>query len=81
VKTFITGGTGFIGTHVVRRLAQTGHEMVCLVRETSDVSTLEEVGATLVRGDGSKAEVELGITYTPIRVAIEEATASYAQVG
>lgn len=51
MKTFITGGTGFIGTHLVRRLAQSGHEMVCLARETSDVSTLEEVGATCVRGD------------------------------
>ncbi len=27
--------------------------------------------------DGSKAERELGITYTPIRVAFEEAIASY----
>jgi dihydroflavonol-4-reductase len=27
--------------------------------------------------DGSKAERELGITYTPIRVALEEAIASY----
>ena len=51
MKTFITGGTGFIGTHLVRRMAQTEHEMVCLARETSDVSTLEEVGATVVRGD------------------------------
>jgi dihydroflavonol-4-reductase len=51
VKTFITGGTGFIGTHLVRRMAQTDHEMVCLVRKTSDVSTLEKVGATLVTGD------------------------------
>jgi dihydroflavonol-4-reductase len=32
-----------------------------------------------MRGDGSKAEKDLGITYTPIRVAIEEAIASYAQ--
>ena len=51
MRIFLTGATGFIGTHLVRRLAQTEHEMVCLVRETSDVSTLEEVGATLVRGD------------------------------
>jgi dihydroflavonol-4-reductase len=51
VKTFITGGTGFIGTYLVRRMAQTEHEMVCLVRKTSGVSTLEEVGATLVTGD------------------------------
>lgn len=29
------------------------------------------------RFDGSKAETELGITYTLIRVAIEQAMASY----
>ena len=27
--------------------------------------------------DGSKAEKELGIAYTPVRVALEEATAWY----
>jgi dihydroflavonol-4-reductase len=32
-----------------------------------------------VRFDGSKAERELGITYTPIRVTIEEAIASYQE--
>jgi len=51
VKLFITGATGFIGTHLVKRLAQTEHEIVCLVREISDVSTLEEVGAFLATGD------------------------------
>jgi nucleoside-diphosphate-sugar epimerase len=30
VKTFITGATGFIGTHLVERMAQTEHEVVCL---------------------------------------------------
>jgi len=30
-----------------------------------------------LRFDGSMAERELGITYTPIRVALEEAIASY----
>ena len=56
MRTFITGATGFIGTQLVRRMAQTGHEMVCLVRETSDVSTLEEVGAHYVRGDVTDKE-------------------------
>jgi hypothetical protein len=32
-------------------------------------------------GDGSKAEKELGITYTPVRVALEEAIASYQKGG
>jgi len=32
-----------------------------------------------VRADGSKAEKELGITYTPVHVALEEAIASYRE--
>ncbi len=48
---FITGATGFIGTYVAKRLAQTEHKLVCLVREASDTRQLEKQGATLVRGD------------------------------
>ena len=51
MKLFITGATGFIGTHLVERLAQTEHELHCLVRKTSDVCVLKELGATLVTGD------------------------------
>jgi len=50
MKTFITGATGFIGTHLVKRLAQTEHEMCCLVRKTSHIRELE-LSATLVTGD------------------------------
>lgn len=56
MRLFITGATGFIGTHLVKRVAQSGHEMVCLVRTTSDVSTLKEVGATFVQGDVTDKE-------------------------
>jgi dihydroflavonol-4-reductase len=51
VKVFITGGTGFIGTYLVERLARDDHELRCLVRKTSDVRALETVGATLITGD------------------------------
>jgi dihydroflavonol-4-reductase len=51
MKTLITGATGFIGTHLVKRLAQTEHEMCCLVRKTSNVRVLRELGANLITGD------------------------------
>lgn len=51
MRIFITGATGFVGTHLVRRLAQTEHELHCLVRGTSNTSQLQESGATLVIGD------------------------------
>ncbi|MGB5551569.1 MAG: NAD-dependent epimerase/dehydratase family protein, partial [Thermoanaerobaculia bacterium] len=51
MKVFATGGTGFIGSHLIDRLARDGHELRCLVRKTSDVRRLEQVGATLITGD------------------------------
>ena len=51
VKVFVTGGTGFIGTHLIERLARDDHELYCLVRKTSDVRALVKVGATLIIGD------------------------------
>ena len=48
---FITGATGFVGTHLARRLAETNHKMYCLVRKTSRVDELREIGATLIEGD------------------------------
>ncbi|MBE0697537.1 MAG: NAD-dependent epimerase/dehydratase family protein [Anaerolineaceae bacterium] len=51
MKVFLTGATGFIGAHLVRRLVREGHEVCCLVRESSRTVELEKLGVKLVVGD------------------------------
>ncbi|MEW6097203.1 MAG: NAD-dependent epimerase/dehydratase family protein [bacterium] len=51
VKILITGGTGFIGKHLVKTLCKKEHTVKVLVRKSSDVSWLKELNAELVYGD------------------------------
>jgi nucleoside-diphosphate-sugar epimerase len=43
MKAFVTGGTGFVGTHVIEELERGGWEIVALHRSSSDLSNLERV--------------------------------------
>ena len=51
MKILVTGASGFIGRNLVRHLMAKGHEVSCLVRETSKTDFLRETGASLVTGD------------------------------
>lgn len=50
-RVYLTGGTGFIGRAVVRRLREEGAEVTCLVRPMTEAGDLERMGARIVRGD------------------------------
>jgi dihydroflavonol-4-reductase len=47
----LTGATGFLGTHLARRLAADGLPLRALVRPTSDTAELEQLGIELAIGD------------------------------
>ena len=47
----ITGASGFIGGHLAGRLAGEGHRVRCLVRSSSDISRLQQLGVELAVGD------------------------------
>jgi dihydroflavonol-4-reductase len=51
MKVFLTGATGFVGSHVARELAGKGVQLRLLVRPTSSFRNLEGLPAETVTGD------------------------------
>lgn len=47
----MTGGTGFIGSHLAEILIQRGTQVRCLLRKTSDLKWIKDLPIEYVRGD------------------------------
>lgn len=51
MRIFVTGGSGYIGGAVVRRMREAGHEVTCLVRSENAAAAVSRIGATPAIGD------------------------------
>jgi uncharacterized protein YbjT (DUF2867 family) len=61
LSVFLTGGSGFVGGHVARRLAERGHRIRALVRDPERSTRIRELGAELVKGDVTREATVKGV--------------------
>jgi nucleoside-diphosphate-sugar epimerase len=84
----VTGASGFIGQHLVRRLIERGDRVSCLVRAASRIDELRSSGARLIVGDATdRAGMERALAESQVDVVFHLAgllkavrTADFARV-
>src|ERR1035441_8797215 len=56
MRVFLTGSTGFVGSHVARAYAAAGAELRLLTRSTSKLAAIEGMASEIVVGDLRRPE-------------------------
>jgi nucleoside-diphosphate-sugar epimerase len=72
VKIFLTGATGFIGSHFLKHCLAAGHTMTCSVRSAKQADDIRALGASPWEGDLQNQD-ELGLTLAGYDVLIHAA--------
>ena len=60
MRAFVTGGTGFLGRRIVRRLLERGDEVLVLARDPAKAEEARALGARIVEGDLSDVDAFAG---------------------
>jgi nucleoside-diphosphate-sugar epimerase len=50
-KIFLTGGSGFVGQHLIPMLIEQGYQVNALARSATAIQKVEQLGATAIKGD------------------------------
>src|SRR5271170_4141761 len=56
MRIFVTGGSGFLGSRVIRTLVNQGHEVFALARSTSSGERVRTLGGTPITGNLESAK-------------------------
>ena len=60
MKILVLGGTGYLGTNIVRALSECGHKLTCIVRPSSNYGRISVIpDVRLISSDISEIEAEI----------------------
>lgn len=51
MKTLVTGGSGFIGTHVVEKLCRRGDKVICISKDDLNTSEISQLDIEIIKAD------------------------------